>query len=499
MAGRMRTLTWFARAVAMAAATVWVCVFAAGPGIAAGLGSAAGLSSAAGLGSAAGGARPDGGEVAAMSCRSPGECAAVGDLTFGNDFRPLVASEKGGAWGGAGTVPGPPGAKSAGLYTVSCSSAGNCGAGGAIQLAEQALVVTERHGVWGRATPVPGLAAMNIGREASVDLISCRSAGNCTAAGTYTDKHTQVESGQVFVVSEKNGSWGQAQPVAGLAAIDHDRAHDTALSCGSPGNCVLAGRYSTGSINTAVFVASQKGGTWSAVHTFPAITAKQANFDTLSCRPGGACTATGNWFDSENDLHIFAVSRTHGTWGPVTQIWGFARLPHGRPTFGSGTSLSCPSASDCTLVGTYFGSHDGADEAFVVTEKNGTWGRVRPLPGVAALNTGRESESEFVACFRRGNCTAAGDYETHTGSGFHEAVYVAAEKNGTWSKAERLPESAKLSKDLIITTLSCGASGGCSVGGSFIGKSARQPFVATEKKGTWGNPQLLTGPRQDHF
>ena len=46
-------------------------------------------------------------------------------------------------------------------------------------------------------------------------------------------------SGQVFVVSEKNGSWGRARPVPGLAAIDHEIADDEALSCGSPGNCVL--------------------------------------------------------------------------------------------------------------------------------------------------------------------------------------------------------------------------------------------------------------------
>jgi len=46
-------------------------------------------------------------------------------------------------------------------------------------------VVSERNGVWGRAIEVPGLAALNAGGTAGVVSVSCASAGNCAAAGDY--------------------------------------------------------------------------------------------------------------------------------------------------------------------------------------------------------------------------------------------------------------------------------------------------------------------------
>ena len=204
MARRLQVLALLARAVAVTAAAVWIGAFPAGPV------------------PAAAGARPVGGGVVSVSCTSAGSCAAVGFFNFPHGVkRPLVMSEIGGAWGKAGTVPGlpalPGGDRFAVLGTVSCSSAGNCSAGGCYQengcpenWPSQALVVTERDGVWGKAQAVPGVAALNTGRDADVDLMSCSSAGNCTAAGTYPDTRNPDESQQVFVVSEKNGAWGTA-------------------------------------------------------------------------------------------------------------------------------------------------------------------------------------------------------------------------------------------------------------------------------------------------
>jgi hypothetical protein len=41
--------------------------------------------------------------------------------------------------------------------------------------------------------------------------MSCTSAGNCTAGGYCTDAYGQ----QAFVISEVNGTWGTAQETAG--------------------------------------------------------------------------------------------------------------------------------------------------------------------------------------------------------------------------------------------------------------------------------------------
>jgi hypothetical protein len=51
------------------------------------------------------------------------------------------------------------------LSSVSCASAGNCGAGGFYRDAagiDQAWVVSEKNGTWGKAEEVPGTAALNV-------------------------------------------------------------------------------------------------------------------------------------------------------------------------------------------------------------------------------------------------------------------------------------------------------------------------------------------------
>jgi hypothetical protein len=88
-------------------------------------------------------------------------------------------------------------------FSVSCVSAGNCGAAGQYRDGSgnyQALVVSDVNGTWGKAIEVPGLGALNKGGFADVSSVSCSSAGHCDAGGVYADgaKHSQG-----FVVSEK--------------------------------------------------------------------------------------------------------------------------------------------------------------------------------------------------------------------------------------------------------------------------------------------------------
>jgi hypothetical protein len=451
-----------------------------------------------GTGSApAAGARPTGGELDSISCASAGSCAAVGILYYRQANGPLVVSENRGAWGKAGTVRLPGGYQSAWLASVSCSSPGNCGAGGGIfeETGLQALVVTERDGVWGTAKAVPGLAALNAGGDAHVQQISCRSAGNCTASGTYEpDGAPGHRVGQVFVVSEKNGTWGRAEPLPGLIALDHGLAtSNTALACVSPGNCTVAGRYGTGA-GFRGYAASQENGIWGTVHTFPAIAAgvKGEGIDQLSCQRGGDCTGTGNYFSTEGD-YVFAVSETHGTWDAGRLIQGIGVIPGSGVSIPADTSLSCPSAGDCTAGGEYFRSKTQAGQTWVATETHGTWGRARVLPGLAALNTGQSSFVTGLACYPAGNCTAAGSYAAVTRSGIARRVFVTAEKNGRWGNPEELPGSAALSTEISNLTLSCGAPGDCGIAGYYSGKHSDEPFVATEKNGTWGKAAPVPG------
>lgn len=231
------------------------------------------------------------------------------------------------------------------------------------------------------------------------------------------------------------------------------------------------------------------------MRTFPAIAAvatEGASINTLLCRPGGNCAGTGAYFTSHDAEHVFAINETHGTWGAVRPIPGFAALPRGRVGFVADVSLSCLSAGNCTLGGWYLSVGAGM-QPFVVAEKNGKWGRAQALPGVAALNTGKLSSITAVECFPGGNCTAAGDYAILRKSGFINTIFVANEKNGTWGKAERVPGSAVLGTNVALRTLSCGAAGDCSVGGDYTQKHSDKPFLATKKNGTWGKAKTVPG------
>ena len=97
---------------------------------------------------------------------------------------------------------------------------------------------------WGRAEEVPGPAALNIGGNAQVTSVSCWSAGNCAAGGFYTRRQGYV---QAFVVSQKNGRWGWAEEVPGSAALNAGgNARVASVSCAPGGYCTAGGYYTTG-------------------------------------------------------------------------------------------------------------------------------------------------------------------------------------------------------------------------------------------------------------
>jgi hypothetical protein len=154
----------------------------------------------------------------------------------------------GAPWGDAIEVPGSAALNTGGVAevtSVSCPSAGNCAAGGQYHLSSgyQAFVADEVNGTWGDAIEVPGTAALNAGVVAGVTSVSCPSAGNCAAGGQYTDSSG---SRQAFVVSEVNGTWGDAIEVPGSGALNTgNTAEVTSVSCGSAGNCAAGGYYYT--------------------------------------------------------------------------------------------------------------------------------------------------------------------------------------------------------------------------------------------------------------
>jgi len=85
--------------------------------------------------------------------------------------------------------------------------------------------------------------------------VDCTSAGNCVAVGLYLDSKG---SGQPMIFTETGGVWGQGVE----AALPGNAAPETApfsqfayldgVTCTSPGNCVAVGNYTDTSGNVSV-------------------------------------------------------------------------------------------------------------------------------------------------------------------------------------------------------------------------------------------------------
>jgi hypothetical protein len=85
------------------------------------------------------------------------------------------------------------------IFSVSCSAPGNCGAGGFYLdhgFGAHGIVVSEKNGRWGRAIAVPGLAAL-AGKQNSAQVfsVSCAAPGSCTAAGGDSAQQNFVTTG----------------------------------------------------------------------------------------------------------------------------------------------------------------------------------------------------------------------------------------------------------------------------------------------------------------
>jgi hypothetical protein len=405
-----------------------------------------------------GGNVADDGFTTAISCTSPGECAAVGEYSFYNatthawTIWPLVVSQSGGSWGQAEALPGIA-ALSSGLggqlTAVSCASAGNCSATGTYNEPSgpsSAFLVDEVDGTWGTVQPVPDAASLG-SVQSAINLISCPSAGDCAAVGT--------SPGSQFILDEVDGTWGNPLAVPGLASLGTvaDYGFDS-LSCADAGDCTALGTVDNASGILEAVVVSETGGTWNDATVLPgesALSTLGSSGRSVSCPAAGDCTATGTYEPASGSARVWVADEVNGTWGSAQAL----AAPLATTTVASGT-LSCATPGNCALAGTYEDAAN-ADHAYVVDEVNGTWQASQDVPGLS----GTTSYGGAVSCAAPGDCAATGRHEIN---GSQLQVYTTDEVNGIWGTATALP--GVVPGDSNITAMSCTAPGYCSATGT---------------------------------
>jgi hypothetical protein len=423
--------------------------------------------------------------LGSLSCASAGNCTAVGryhDSSY--NLQGLLLTETAGAWatGVEATLPANAGPNPVvSLHSVSCASAGNCTAVGNYEDSSgnvQGLLLSETAGAW--ATGVEPTLPANAGSPpqitlTSVGLVSCASAGNCTAVGIYTDSSGNQ---QYLLLSETAGAWarGVEATLPANAGPNHDVGLKS-LSCASAGNCTAVGNYVDSSGNTQGLLLSETAGVWATgvEATLPANASSEqdVNVTSVSCASAGNCTAVGNYSDSSYNPQGLLLRETAGAWATGVE----ATLPANANSTEYNQdvlidSVSCASAGNCTAVGSYDDS-SGNRQGLLLSETAGAW-----APGVQATlpaNAGSPTDVGLnsVSCVSAGNCTAVGSYDDGS---YNQQGLLLSETVGAWATGVEatLPANAGPDPTVSLTSVSCASAGNCTAVGGYDDSSGNE-------------------------
>jgi hypothetical protein len=232
------------------------------------------------------------------------------------------------------------------------------------------------------------------------------------------------------------------------------------VSCAAPGSCAAGGNYyadTTG--HRQAFVVGERKGRWGTARRVAGNLniGASALVDTVSCGSAASCSAGGQYRDGKDNQQAFVVSEVNGTWAAAREVAG--RLNTNGTA--SVASVSCASAGSCSAGGDYDYDYPWG---FVVSEKNGAWGGSINVPGLGALAF-RYTDVFSVSCASAGNCLAGGDYETSGGS----QGFVVSQQNGAWGNAVAVPGLSALNKghSAWVSSVSCAPAGSCAAGGTY--------------------------------
>jgi hypothetical protein len=421
----------------------------------------------------------------------------------------IVIDESNGVWHKAHVISGTATlgrSENATINAISCASPGNCSAGGTFVdgtglsrsefLGDEGLttafVVDEIRGTWHSAHALAGIVAPRNVEDATISFLSCASAGNCAAAGRFGSVPCAdgdddcVLAGspytrqfqKSFVVNEVQGVWGSPQWLRGANRGEYPNLNG--LSCGAPGWCTAVGVSLSPSGLQEGFVANETKGRWAPSVLFPGVALDGQTGSTLSavsCGSRRSCSAGGSYTYKSGDTIPFVVDEVAGTWRRAATVEGSdSPALNG---YAEIQSISCGESSVCTAFGDALGGPGRGLNYFVLSKRNGAWGRVRLVPG--------PESSEFdgfggsvMACTTEESCTVAGSYFTYT---HLTPVYALSENLGHFTRVVNLRGIAKMyltPTDGDVVTLSCGATDNCVIVEFFASSDSDNSYFVHE-------------------
>jgi hypothetical protein len=428
--------------------------------------------------------------INAISCTSGTACSAGGFISTSKTTDALVLDESKGRWKRAQTIHATGSSHhvdNATIKAISCSSPGNCSAGGSfvngVGLSRSellggdgpttAFVVDEVHGKWRSAHALFGVVAPGNEEGATISYLSCPAIGSCVAAGTFASVpcadgdndcilpgatyKRQFEKS--FVVNEVRGVWGSPEWLHNANRGEYPNL--TGLSCSASGTCAAVGTSLSPSGQQEGFVANEVKGRWKSTVLFPGASVPgqtSSIMNAVSCGSRGNCSAGGSYTDNLGHTHPFLVDEVSGAWQRAAVVKGATRPALNQ--YAQIQTISCGSASHCTAFGESLGPPSAGLYFFVLTKRANTWSSVRLVP-VSNSFAFRGFSGSDMACSSGQNCTIAGAYFTLASA---TRPYALSEDDGHFTRLASLkgvPRQYLAPTSGNVVALSCGAKDSC--------------------------------------
>ncbi len=348
---------------------------------------------------------------------------------------------------------------------------------------------------WGTGVELTAPANAAEDPEVFMRKVSCPSAGNCTAVGSYTaEPEPKQYQDQGELLTETDGTWEPAaEATMPAGAASNPRVEFTALSCPSVGNCTAVGDYLDSAGDEQGFLLNESAGTWGTGVEVPppanAASKPEVLLVQLSCPSAGNCAVVGDYrykIGNGQGSHEegFLLSETAGTWGAALEPSLPANAAPNAEFRMRG--VSCPSAGNCTAVGFYRDSA-GVFEGLLLSETAGAWGTGVEAPAPANTASNGEVRLDGLSCPSAEDCTAVGFYIDSAGD---EQGLMLSETSGTWGAGveARMPAGARSEPGAELHEVQCPSVGNCTAAGVYIASNSKEfdGVFLTETAGVWG-------------
>jgi hypothetical protein len=190
-------------------------------------------------------------------------------------------------------------------FGISCPAAGECVVAGKYLSSSgltKPFLFTSTNGTWdkGFGFTLPPDAKT---QAADLNAVSCTSPGNCTAVGNYTGTagHTAAYS-----VSETGGTWDttatQITTIAPADSASPPAFHLYGLSCPAAGDCAAAGFYTNGSHLTSALSDADSSSAWqdgagvqAPADSSTTTTKASTQLRDVSCWSAWSCVGVGSY------------------------------------------------------------------------------------------------------------------------------------------------------------------------------------------------------------